>query len=254
MRNSATPAVNIRILQDLNAGVIDEKSFARYVCDIVGSEHYNDNLRQLRGTFGFALQQSTTNVLAYTLPNAGSTAQAFVTVIADGGAADPNQGNLVPLDRCHASFDGGEVDGEELWVLFGLGIETSFPLQTLAAGDPDSAAMNRAGRAVFLSQFSNSRALPLGAVSDWPSTKGGGGAFSNYRNGFTDGGSRSFRPIALKPSTRFHVEGVVCSQPDLGLFAELAANQLISFIVSYRAWRMNIRETFGNAQCRNLFA
>ena len=254
MATARTPSVNIRILQDLNAGVIDEHSFARYVCDIVGSEHYNDNLRQLRGTFGYAMQLSTTNAAAYTLPAIGTTAQAYVTSIADGGAVDPNQGNLVPLDRCHANFDKGDVDGEELWVLFGMGVEVSFPLQQLGAADATASAMNRLGRAVALSQFSNSRPLPIGAVADWPSTKGAGGAFSAYRNGFTDGGSRSFRPIALKPSTRFFVEGVVCSQPDIGIIAELPDNPLVSFTTTYRAWRMNIRETFGNAQCRNLFA
>lgn len=245
--------VNIQILQELNAGVVNADQFSKYVCDIVGTEHYNDDLRQLRGTFGFAMVISPTNVAAYTLPPVGTTAQAFQTIIAPGGANDPNQGGLMPLDHCHASFDGGEVDGEELWVLFGLGVEIEFPLQELGAADPTQGALNRIGRAVSLQQFSNSRNLPLGAVADWPSSKGAGGALASYRNGFTDGGSRSFRPIALKPSTRFHVEGGVCNQPDIGIIAELPDNPLISFVVDYRAWRLNIRETFGGAQCANLF-
>ncbi len=245
--------VNIQILNDLNAGVVNADQFSKYVCDIVGTEHYNDDLRELRGCFGFALIQSPTNALATTLPAPGATARAFDTVIALGGANDPNQGGLRPLDPCYANFDGSEVDGEELWVLFGLGVEIKFPLQQEANPIIGGAAADRLTRAVQLGQFSNSRILNIGAVGDWPTVKGGGGLPNTTRNGFTDNGVRRFRPIALKPSTRFFVEGTVCSQPDIGVFATLAANPLVDFVVCYRAWRMNIRETFGGAQCANLF-
>jgi hypothetical protein len=187
------------------------------------------------------------------LPPVGSTARAFDTIIAPGGAADPNQGALRPLDCCYANFDGSEVDGEELWVLFGLGVEIKFPLQDETSGAVSPGAIDRLTRAVSLNQFSNSRGLEIGAVGDWPSVKGGGNSFSSTRNGYSDNGVRRFRPIALKPSTRFFVEGTVCSQPDVALFAELAENPLVDFVICYRAWRMNIRETFGGAQCANLF-
>lgn len=254
--------VNAQLLQRLSAGLgeQDADAVSDYICAIVGTEHYNDNLRQLRGTFGFAIPDLAGPPIV--LPVVGTTARAFETTVADGGALDPNQGGLTPLNSGAANLDGGEIDGEELWILLGMGIEVNFPLapaQPQAAATfpqavswPQPAAMQRLGRAVSISIFSNSRAMNVGTVADWPSSRG---AAAQYRNGFTDNGSRSFRPIALKPSTRFHVEGKVVAPcelvaaPDSGT----ANLQLVTFTVTFKAWRINIRETFGGAQCANLF-
>ena len=256
-------SVNIQILRELNAGVVDEKRFAAYICDIVGTEHYNDDLRELRGTCGFALTGTGAGVQPNTLPAIGTTATAFETRIADGGAVDPNQGGLRALTSGDANFDGGEVNGEELWVVFGLGVEPTFPLAIASSmGSPALAgflptesprpyAVARHLNAVALTLNSNTRGLPLGTPGDWPTSKGGA---AGLRNGFSDSGVRSFRPIALKPSTNFSVEARVVDQPQLEPMTITNALTLANFRFSFRAWRMNIRETFGNAQCRNLFS
>ncbi len=252
--------VNAQLISRLAGGLgeADAQAVEASICAIVGTEHYNDNLRQLRGTFGFALTGSP-----LTLPAIGTTARAFQTTVADGGAADPNQGGLVALNSGAANFDGGEVDGEELWILLGLDVQVNFPLAaatatgagpppTPAAVFPSVDAMQRLGRAVTISIFSNSRSMQVGTTADWPSVRGGA---SEFRNGFTNCGSRTFRPIALKPSTRFHVEGKVVANPQLVAAADIAAAALalVTYTVTFNAWRINIRETFGGAQCANLF-
>lgn len=255
--------VNINIMRELNAGVVDEKRFADYICDIVGTEHYNDDLRELRGTCGFALTGTGAGIHPNTLPAIGTTATAFETRVADGGALDPNQGGLRALTSGDANFDGGEVNGEELWVLFGLGVEATFPLaicppqgNAAVAGfepveTPRAQAVARHLNAVALTLHSNTRGLPIGTPGDWPSSKGGSIAL---RNGHSDSGVRSFRPIALKPSTNFSVEARVVDQPQLEPMNVSTALTLANFRFSFRSWRMNIRETFGNAQCRALFS